>query len=497
MRCSWSMAILLVALGIAGAVPAAVSAHPLGNFTVNRYSRIEPAGDGVRVFYVLDMAEIPTVQERARMDADGDGRISDAEAEQAATRLADEVGAMLRLTLNGRPATLRVERRALAFPPGQADLPTLRLEAVYRAELPAGATGPIGLVYRDENSPSRIGWREVVARPGAPGTELRDASVPATDASDELRAYPNDLLASPLDVREARLAFVPGLAPGREVAPSGGVVQRVNDAYTALAAARDLSPPAIALSLLVAAALGAVHALSPGHGKTIVAAYLVGSNGTARHAAFLGATVTATHTAGVFALGLVTLCLSELILPERLYPFLEVGSGLLVVGLGTGLFVGRARAALAGRAPHHHHGHGHRDHAHDDHGDDHHHHDHVHGHSHHGHSHAPPPGGVSLRSLLALGVSGGLLPCPTALVVLLGAIALGRVAFGVILVVAFSIGLAAVLVGLGLALVYARRLFERVEVGAGPLWRLAPVASALAIALAGVAITAQALPQAL
>jgi nickel/cobalt exporter len=288
---------------------------------------------------------------------------------------------------------------------------------------------------------------------------------------------------------------VPGLAPGRAAAPSGGVVQRVNDAYTALAAARDLSPTVIALSLLVAAALGAVHALSPGHGKTIVAAYLVGSNGTARHAAFLGATVTATHTAGVFALGLVTLSLSELILPERLYPFLEAGSGLLVVGLGAGLFVSRTRAALAGRRAHYHHGHEHHGHAHADHG--HHALDHVHEDAHHGHPHAPPSGGVSLRSLLALGVSGGLLPCPTALVVLLGAIALGRVAFGVLLVVAFSIGLATVLVGLGLALVYARRLFERVDVGAGPLWRLVPVASALVITLAGVAITAQALPQAL
>jgi nickel/cobalt exporter len=494
-RHSWCLAILLGALGAAAAVPTVAAAHPLGNFTVNRYSRIEPAGDGVRVFYVLDMAEIPTVQERTRMDADGDGRISDAEVEQAAARLADEVGGMLRLTLNGRPASLRVERRALTFPPGQADLPTLRLEVVYRAGLPAGATGPIDLVYRDENSPSRIGWHEVVARPGAPGTELRDASVPATDASDELRAYPNDLLTSPLDVREARLTFVPGLAPGRAAAPSGGVVQRVNDAYTALAAARDLSPTVIALSLLVAAALGAVHALSPGHGKTIVAAYLVGSNGTARHAAFLGATVTATHTAGVFALGLVTLSLSELILPERLYPFLEAGSGLLVVGLGAGLFVSRTRAALAGRRAHYHHGHEHHGHAHADHG--HHALDHVHEDAHHGHPHAPPSGGVSLRSLLALGVSGGLLPCPTALVVLLGAIALGRVAFGVLLVVAFSIGLATVLVGLGLALVYARRLFERVDVGAGPLWRLVPVASALVITLAGVAITAQALPQAL
>jgi ABC-type nickel/cobalt efflux system permease component RcnA len=233
------------------------------------------------------------------------------------------------------------------------------------------------------------------------------------------------------------------------------------------------------MSLAVAMVLGALHALSPGHGKTVVAAYLVGARGTARHALFLGAIVTATHTVGVYALGLVTLALSQYVLPEQLYPVLQVASGLLVVGMGAALLLSRLQGTR---------------------------HAHPHGgatHSHGGRSHGHPPGATvgptaSWRGLLALGVSGGLLPCPSALVVLLTAIALHRVAFGLLLIVAFSMGLAVVLVGIGLLLVYARAFFiQRVRFGEGLAARWLPVASALAIMAMGLAITLQALPQSL
>ncbi len=553
---------LLIGLGL----PTVARSHPLGNFTVNLYSRIEPAGDGVRIVYVLDMAEIPAFQEIGVVDADRDGQTSRAEEEQYATQRSEEIRRNLRLELNGTPVPLGLIERQLSFPPGQGGLATLRLDAVYFARLPSGPGAPVDLTSRDDNFPGRIGWREIVARPSAIGTELLATSVPATDQSDELRSYPEDLLSSPLDVRSARISFVPGAAPAAPLAAIGiRASDRTQDAFAALVSREELTPGLIVFYLLSAMVLGAGHALSPGHGKTVVAAYLVGSRGTARHAVFLGITVTATHTIGVYALGLVTLYLSQYILPERLYPILQVVSGLLVVGIGIWLFIARL-AGLPwfprqhGRTDDHAHGHRHGDdHAHGHpHGDGHAHghgHDHIqdghadrghqrmpvaatapvpiavgmtasasparapsvpqampstavvasasgHGgplHSHGGatHSHLPPGADgepVTWRSLLALGVSGGLLPCPSALVVLLSAIALQRVAFGLLLIVAFSVGLASVLVGIGLLLVFAGRFFNRLSVGGGLAVRLVPVLSALLVVVAGVVITAQALP---
>jgi len=260
--------------------------------------------------------------------------------------------------------------------------------------------------------------------------------------------------------------------------------------------------------LAIAFLWGAGHALTPGHGKTIVAAYLVGSRGTARHALYLGLTTTITHTAGVFALGLVTLFAAEHILPETLFPWLSLVSGLIVIWLGASLFLSRWRGLRVPAAVHAHR-HGHHHHEHDPvHGHPHHH-DHEHGHSHdhdhsHDHEHGPhththlPPGAdgspVTWRSLLALGISGGLLPCPSALVVLLSAIALNRVAFGLALVVAFSLGLAGTLTAIGLAMVYAKRLFEQTPT-ATRWMRLASAGSALFILVAGLGLTLQALTQ--
>ena len=178
----------------------------------------------------------------------------------------------------------------------------------------------------------------------------------------------------------------------------------------------------LALSLLIAAFWGAAHALTPGHGKALVAAYLVGTRGTPRHAFMLGGTVTVAHTAGVFALGIVTLGLSQFILPEQLYPWLTLASGLLVVGVGASVLRSRPGSR---RTPHHHD----------------HHHDHGH-HDHHGHHHHHDDG-LTSKGILGVGVAAGLLPCPSALVVLLSAIALHRIGLGLALIVAFSVGLAA------------------------------------------------------
>jgi nickel/cobalt transporter (NicO) family protein len=335
-----------------------------------------------------------------------------------------------------------------------------------------------------------VGWKEIVMR-AEPGAVLTQSSAATHDVSDMLRHYPSGMLSTPLDVRTATFGYrygsgtsvsvgAPQGSGGESVAVSGG-------AFTDLVTHRDLGLGFILAAIAIAMFWGAVHALSPGHGKSIVAAYLVGSRGTGRHAAFLGLTVTVTHTASIFVLGIVTLYLSSYILPETLYPWLSVVSGLVVVGMGGSILIRRARRLRASHAEHHHHHH--------DHGHDHSHGDH-HGHHHHdygpgGHTHEPPAA-ITVRSMLALGISGGILPCPSALVVMLGAIAVHRVAFGLLLVVAFSIGLAATLTSVGLIVVYARRLVDRVP-SSGRLVQAAPTFSAGVITLLGVGLTVQAL----
>jgi nickel/cobalt exporter len=434
--------IVLIALAAALAVPAAAAAHPLGNFTVNRFARIEVAGHRLYVRYVLDLAEIPTYQARQQgVDPDVYAR-----------RLAGG----LRVTLDGRPAALVPVAHALAFPRGVGGLHTMRLQVILRGPAVAGSAR---LAVRDTNYAGRIGWKEIVLGAGTPS------------ASDELRAYPKSLLESPLDVTEAAAT----VAPTHDAAPtllSGKALQapdRVADSgFTRLIGRGRLSPLVILASLAAALFWGAAHALSPGHGKTIVSAYLVGKRGTPRDAALLGGIVTVTHTIGVFTLGLVTLALSQWIVPDRLYPWLNLVAGVAVVGVGLAVLRGRVREWLHERA--HRHGH-HR-----------HHHDHDHDHD------------LSRRGLVAVGISGGILPCPSALVVLLAAISLHRVAFGLLLIVAFSAGLALSITGIGLLAVYAKRVFARASFD-GLLIRALPAVSALVILVAGVAMTARALPK--
>lgn len=263
----------------------------------------------------------------------------------------------------------------------------------------------------------------------------------------------------------------------------------------------ELGAGILLIGMAVAFGLGAVHALSPGHGKTIVAAYLVGARGTPKHAIFLGGMVTFTHTISVFLLGLVTLYLSEFVLPDKITPVLGAISGVSIVWIGAMLFFKRLRAARAHRHVHHHHEHEH--HHHDDHehahahGHEHHHHnhDHEHGvlvHDHgdgHVHSHVPQ-GDITLGSLIALGASGGLVPCPSAMVLLLSAIALGRVGLGLLLLVAFSLGLAGVLMGIGLVVLYAKHLLPDSEkTSRHAAFRLIPVASAAIIVCVGLIMT--------
>ena len=428
------LAVLLV-VAAALLAPAAASAHPLGNFTINRFSRVEVSGHRLYVRYVLDMAEIPTFQA---------GRI---DARAYARRIARNA----KLEVAGKAAALVPLGTALAHPRGAAGLRTTRLEVILAGPK---LSGQASISYRDDNYKDRIGWKEIVV-----GN--------ARSTSDELRAYPKNLLQSPLDITSVKTQLAPTSGPDVPPALSSGKTleapDRVADAgFSSLIGRHHLSALVILASLAAAFFWGMAHALSPGHGKTIVAAYLVGQRGTPWHAAALGAIVTATHTIGVFALGLVTLALSAFIVPEQLYPWLNLVSGVLVVAIGATVFRSRFR-----------------------------HRGHAHGHTHHHHHEHEAP---SRRSLVAVGVTGGLLPCPSALVVLLAAISLHRVAFGMLLIVAFSAGLALSITGIGLVAVFAKQVFKRASFE-GRLVRLLPAASALVILAAGLAMTVRALPK--
>jgi nickel/cobalt transporter (NicO) family protein len=530
------LAALAAILLVAGAARAA--AHPLGNFTVNTYSGLRVGPDRLVVDYVVDLAEIPTFQARQGIDGDHDGRVSGAEAAGWRDRECPRLAGGLRADVDGRGLPLTVTVSRLTFPKGVGGLDTLRLECALAAPLPPGRSSGRALSYADANQRGRVGWREITAV--GDRTTLEAADVPTTSASARLTTYPSDQLSSPLNQRTATLHFHPGGPPAPErsgpsasgssglpalgrsgppatmpgatmpggrtrespttrcevprrgnvaepgegcarlsTAPAAttpvarGGVDRATAAFTALVSERSRSPGFAVVAVLLAVALGAAHALAPGHGKTVMAAYLVGLRGTLGQAVTIGATVTVTHTAGVLILGLV-LSTTRAVASERVYPWLGLGSGLLLAAVGVGLLA-RARP-----------GHGHA---------------HPHGPGHgqphdHGHGHAPAGPPLGRRGLVALGLAGGLVPSPSAVVVLLGGIALGRAWFGVALVLAYGLGMAATLTGVGLLLARLRtRLDRRLHLPAGSLLsrlgRLLPAATASVIVLVGLALAIQ------
>jgi nickel/cobalt exporter len=551
---------MLAALTVTGRA----QAHPMGNFSINHYSGITVGLHAVRVLYIVDMAEIPTFQELSDLGHAGNTNLPAPARKAYLARKARELTGNLIVRLNGQVLPLRLLASDLIFPPGAGGLPTERVYLVLQAALPAGRGR---LSYQDGNFAGRAGWKEIVVGSAA-GERVLGSTVPAVSRSRALTIYPTTVISSPPQDTAAQWRIAAsGTAPAtwpasaaviRQAeaplrgpdgswsalarrltvagpAAKGGASQGTafdasrndpfSDLFGGLAKGRQLSVGVLLLSLVAAFWFGAGHALSPGHGKTMVAAYLVGSRGTPWHAALLGLTVTATHTAGVFALGLVTLYLSHYILPDQLYPMLGFISGALVALMGVTLFVRRFRAlraagrtrreeaarvmtyqrppkreqrrvafldratlaaqgSSAGQAPV----------------------THRHGPLGKPHSHGLPTAasgeGISLRNLLALGISGGILPCPSALVVLLSAVAFHRVVFGMVLIVAFSFGLATVLTAIGIAVVYSGKFVGRLR-SQGRAGRLVPVAlraarvlpvfSALAVASLGMLIAVGAL----
>ncbi|MFF5984070.1 nickel transporter [Streptomyces olindensis] len=515
-------AVLTAACALTLLPAATASAHPLGNFTVNRYDGLVAAPGELRVHHVEDLAEIPATQAKPEIERLG---MTMWARERCATAARDS-----RVTVDGRAARLTAERGHARVRPGQAGLDTLRVECELTAPLPSGASDGEGvsLGFRGAGASSGPGWREITAR--GDRMTLTASDVPRKSISAELTKYPEELLSSPADTASAALRVRPGgpaLAEEESDAPAASVLPRGADRWTRaldeLVARHDLTAGFAALALLIAVVLGAMHALAPGHGKTIMAATAAARGGQARMKDVLpmAASVTVTHTLGVVALGLLVTAGSAA--APSVIAWLGVASGILVTLAGASLL----RRALRNRAHPHRHGHGGHshdhghphDHDHDhDHGHDHghaHDHDHHNGHPHdhdhdrgHPHPHSHPhtiehthggfthshPVAPTLRGTILMGFAGGLVPSPSAVVVLVGAAALGQAWFGLLLVVAYGVGLALTLTAAGYAVVKAgsgmtRLLDRRPRWTAGPLAalvrRTAPLGSAAAVVVLG------------
>ncbi|GAA0650443.1 hypothetical protein GCM10009535_30660 [Streptomyces thermocarboxydovorans] len=483
-------------------VPApAASAHPLGNFTVNRYDGLVAAPGELRVHHVEDLAEIPATQAGPDVERLGIDRWA---RERCAAAAGDS-----EVRVDGRKVPVTVTSSRARVRPGQAGLDTLRVECGLTAPLPEGETVAVG--FRGAGASSGPGWREITAR--GDRMTLTASDVPENSVSRELTRYPEELLSSPADTVSASLRVRPGgpaLAEEGGEAPASSVLPRGADRWTRalddLVARHDLTAGFAALALLIAVFLGAMHALAPGHGKTLMAATAAARGGRARLRDVLpmAASVTITHTLGVVALGLLVTAGS--VAAPSVIAWLGIASGVLVTLAGASL----VRRALRNRpgspghshAPRHGHTHEHPDgphpghehtHAHpDDHGHGHddpahpHSHPHDHGaahehpshsltHTHGGrtHTHAVAP---TLRGTILLGFAGGLVPSPSAVVVLVGAAALGQAWFGLLLVVAYGVGLALTLTAAGYAVVKAgsgaARLLAR-----RPRWTRSPLAA--------------------
>ena len=496
-------ALVLVLLPVATA-----SAHPLGNFSVNHSDALLFTPDGVELTAVVDRAEIPTAQEL--QDIAPGGSPTDDVLAATAVQQCDALARDVQLSVDGEPAPWTVTDTSLEVPPGAAGLPTLRLTCELQAESDLRTASTV--VFRDDHLDGPVGWREITA--DGDGVRLVDSPVPVESPTDQLRSYPDELLASPLDVRSLEVSVRPGDDSGSgssagtaSADPFGAAMASLDRRLQDLVGDGGLTPLVGALALGLAVVLGCGHALLPGHGKTVMAAYLAGRRGRPRDAVLVGATVTATHTVGVLVLGLAVSLTSSLA-ADQVLRWLGVVSGALLASIGAVMLRGAVRTrrsdgsspvqdlpepalavgvpALAGAGggagPHvvgeHGHGHGHR------HGHGHGHgHGHEHGHEHAtgmlswwsgGHSHARSGDQRSSRAgLVGMGVAGGLVPSPSALVVLLASVGLGRTVFGVLLVVAYGGGMAGTLTAVGLALVrmrerLARRLAAPDPPGAAP-----------------------------
>jgi ABC-type nickel/cobalt efflux system permease component RcnA len=494
----------LIPFFVAILITAHVTAHPMGNFSVSHFTRFDVQKKSVNITYVLDLAEIPTYQLMRdwNLDPSADAKIPQETLNEKATAQA----AVWIKQLDFSSGVPTLEKTTIKLNPGAGGMQVARVETQLRLDNVQGK-----LNFEDRNYPDRAGWKEIVIA-SSDSTPIIQASHSGQDRSKALTEYPTDpTLTPPQDLRAqiewhveapvivtkvvpipqpaAPITQAATPAPAVTPKPAAGEVTR-GDYLSRMLSQKDIPFNVMLIGIAVAFAFGALHAKSPGHGKTMVAAYLVGSKGTMKQAAFLGGMVTLTHTISVFILGLVTLVFAKYLAPEKLVTWLGIASGISIVLIGASLFYKRLRALRKAKAHvHHHHDHA-AAHAHAHaHGLPHKH-DHAHDHGPHGHSHVPE-GEVSLKSLIALGASGGMVPCPSALVLLLIAISLGHIGLGLLLLVSFSLGLAGVLMAIGMLVIYAKQyLPDPVKTSQHPMFRLIPVLSAFVIVCIGLVMTA-------
>jgi nickel/cobalt transporter (NicO) family protein len=505
----WRLAPLAAAAALLG-LPLVALAHPLGNFTVNVYAGLRVSTTEVRIDSVVDKAEIPTFQERLSLDTDGDGDLSDAEIDAAREPECRALIPSLSLEADGMTVPLQLVAGGLSFPPGAGGLSTLRLVCEFVAPLPSPVAGPGLMTFTNRVDAERLGWREItLAGDGTTVMSTGDA-IPVESVSGRLTSYPAALLTRPFSQNVASFTVAPGgplLPPptipdaqpiaglatpslaAASAAPAastgGGVPGGVGAGIPSVFREINLSPPIILLALVTAIALGAAHALEPGHGKTLMAAYLVGSRGTRAHAVGLGLSVTIAHTIGILAIAVLVVAAQTALPPDVVVRWLPAIAAVTIAGIGGWMIVTelrrrRVRAVAAGHthaedvgtAPHEHGG--------------------V------IHAHVAAGGTITWRSLFVLGLAGGIIPSPGALLILLSTIAAGRAAFGVVLVIAFGLGMALVLSGVGIAMIYARGRLERLPSSRrlARLSRDAPLVAGIVVLVLGVWLTAQAIASA-
>lgn len=527
------LAALAIGFVAAIALPALALAHPLGNFTINHYAGIRVEADRVLLDVVVDQAEIPTFQARLVFDTDGDGDVSDSEADAGRVSACATLAPSLELIVADTRQALVLTDAGLAFPPGVGGLSTMRLVCEYRVDLAAPISAATTLSFADTSFADRLGWREIVVQGSGVSVSAVSGELRPATLSERLTAYATNQLAQAPSDASVVVSVAPGgedlagfAAPDAAPVPGAAVVpatprpageaaaQAPSARPTAVAAgaapggvigaelpsifrSADLTPLVLLVSLLTAVALGAGHALTPGHGKTLMAAYLVGSRGTVLHAAGLGLSVTVSHTIGILVLAALVVGAQDILAPDFVVRGAPVVAAISFVAIGGWMLISeirRRRRVAAGAAPS-----AHEDPHEHEHANEHEHeHANEHEHSHGGiaHSHRPVEGStITWRSLFLLGLAGGLIPSTSALLILLGSIAAGRAGFGFVLVVAFGLGMALVMGGIGVALVLARGRVDRLAPSSslGRLSGYIPLAAAVLVFGLGLYLTVQAI----
>jgi nickel/cobalt exporter len=459
-------------------------AHLMRGSAIHVTAKLTAEADRFDIDYEVYFAKLAALNEKQRMDIDKDGTLSADEQRQYLERVSEGLARSIILTCDGKAMMPEIARREMALGdvrvvPMKA---TLQLHFVVPFQSLDDNIHHLFFVHRGE-------WGQtagyVTGASGGVGIEIFENAqlrrLAAFEVDPLSSKYPDrsvDVLfrstsGPPLTKLVARLTS--GLKESENSAQDASILQETqevpdrSEGLLNIIRGGQLNSSLITWAVLTALFLGGAHALEPGHGKTIVAAYLVGNRGHIRHALALGVIVTVTHTIGVIILGLLVLYAYDYILPDRIVTWLGVMSGLLIVSIGCYLF--------SKNTPHH--GHSHEHHTHHEHGS-------------HGHTHSHLPQEITLGSLLSLGISGGLVPCPGALVILLTAMTLNRLILGLVLLACFSLGLAIVLIAIGILMVVARPFMDRWS-GQGRLLQSLPRISAALIICLGFAMAVQAL----